>query len=68
MCALGLDRYCDVVANNNELVPRETRKKTGWPRKSKQGKEMNTNIKRLLDPRQQTKQNITSNNGKETEM
>ena len=29
---------------------------------------MNTNIKRLLDPRQQTKQNITSNNGKETEM
>ena len=29
---------------------------------------MNTNIKRLLDPRQQTKQNITSNNGKEIEM
>ena len=29
---------------------------------------MNTNIKRLLDPRQQTKQNSTSNNGKEIEM
>ena len=29
---------------------------------------MNTNIKRLLDLRQQTKQNITSNNGKEIEM
>ena len=29
---------------------------------------MNTNIKRLLDPRHQTKQNTTSNNGKEIEM
>lgn len=29
---------------------------------------MNTNIKRLLDPRQQTKQNTTSNNVKEIEM
>ena len=33
MCALVLARYCDVVANNNELVPRETRKNGMAPEK-----------------------------------
>ena len=37
-------------------------------RNGKQEGEMKTTIKRLLDPRQQTKGNTTSSNGKESEM
>jgi len=65
---LWLPRYCDLVANDNALVPRKTRESGITTRTAEQEGKMKNTIKWLLDPRQQTNWNNTSKNGKETEM